>query len=61
MLWGHDGDLRSLGGMWGCHRAIWGHKGGIERGYLGDMGLLWATMGSLRGIFWGYGVIVGSL
>ena len=48
-LWGRYGDVRSLGRMWGCHRAIWGHKGGRKGGYRGDMGTLWATMGSLGG------------
>ena len=67
-MWGHYGYLRSLGGMWGCHRAIWGHKGGDQEGYLGDMGLqwgYWGIMGSLRGILKGYlgdiWVAVGSL
>ena len=30
--------------------AIWGQKGGIERGYLGDMGLLWGHYGYLRSL-----------
>ena len=59
MLWGRYGDVRPLEGMWGCHRAIWGHKGGIERGYWGDMGLLWATMGSLGGYLGDMGLLWG--
>ena len=36
-LWGRKAIRRDVG----CHRTIWGHKGGRQGGYRGDMGLLW--------------------
>ena len=67
LLWGHYGDIRSLGGMWGCHRAIWGIKGdnrgdfwGIW-GCCGVLGHYGDTEGDIRGILGGYLGDMGSL